>query len=386
MKDQLVPHPPFGPETLQQLECIRTGELSMGRFVKAFETEFAKYVGTKYAVMVNSGSSANLLMVSVLKTLNPDIRTVGIPAVNWSTSIAPVVQLGLTPVLLDVDRRTLVLPFHGLDCHDVDVLFNCHLLGQPSHVYSPRHRFLLEDCCEALGSHYSPGGGGTGEFGTGRHVGSACDMASFSFFYSHHLVTIEGGMITTSSDAIYEELVMQRAHGWIRDLPQDRQEFWTSRNPQIDPRFLFPTLGFNVRPMEIQGELGLRQLPHVEGWQAKRFEIATRLRQATPDGFVPYKLCEGRHSWFAYPLVLEEGGTERRRRLSRHFQLAEIATRPIVAGNLAAQPFMQRFGIRNLSPLPEAHHVQQHGIYLAISPFMSDAAVQHVCDTLAAWE
>lgn len=382
MKDQLVPNPPFGPETLQQLECIRSGELSMGRFVKAFETEFAKYVGTRYAVMVNSGSSANLLSISALKTLHPEIETVGIPAVNWSTTIAPVVQLGLKPILLDVDLSTLVLRQHVDE--RCDVLFNCHLLGQPPQVDTGTFKYVIEDCCEALGTHYGPAGRDT--FGTGRHVGSDCDMGTFSFFYSHHLVTIEGGMVTTNSPELYEELVMQRAHGWIRDLGAERMKFWADRHPELDPRFLFPTLGYNVRPMEIQGELGLKQLPFVEEWQTRRFNIATQIRQATPDGFLRYKIGEGRHSWFAYPLVLAEGGVARRQALVNHFQLAEIATRPIVAGNLAMQPFMQRFGIRNLAPLTNARHVQQHGIYLAISPFMPLAAVSNVCETLSAWE
>ena len=381
MKDQLVPSPPFGPETLQQLECIRTGELSMGRFVQMFETEFAKYVGTKYAVMVNSGSSANLLAVSVLKTLYPEIQTVGIPAVNWSTTIAPVVQLGLTPILLDVMPDTLVLSHAAPRC---DVLFNCHLLGQPPVVEPTNCRFLLEDCCEALGTHYGEPSSRSGT--AGNHVGTNCDMGTFSFFYSHHLVTIEGGMIVTDSSKLCEELRMQRAHGWTRDLPPERQKYWSERSPHIDPRFLFPTLGYNVRPMEIQGELGLKQLPLIEEWHTRRFNIATQLRQATPNGFLPYRVNTGRHSWFAYPLVLTDGGAARRSQLVNHFKLAEIATRPIVAGNLAAQPFMQRFGIRNLDPLPVADHIQRHGIYLAISPFMSDDAVTRTCDALAAWE
>jgi CDP-6-deoxy-D-xylo-4-hexulose-3-dehydrase len=381
MKDQLVPQPPFGPETLRELECIKSGELSMGRFVKAFETEFAKYLGVGYAVMVNSGSSANLLAVSVLKTLDPRIKTVGIPAVNWSTSIAPVVQLGLTPILLDVNPRTLVVG-DADPMTQLDVMFNVHLLGQPSTPsYGPgrRPRYQIDDCCEALGTHVAQG-----SF-SAMAGAQLCDMGTFSFFYSHHLVTIEGGMITTNSDALYEELVMQRAHGWTRDLPAARRQAWEQENPEIDPRFLFPTLGYNVRPMEIQGELGLLQLPQLEAWHARRVAIATQLRQAVPAGFLPYDLNPGRHSWFAFPLVLEAGGVARRKLLVNHFQMADIATRPIVAGNLAAQPFMQRFGIRNLSCLPHARHVQTHGIYLAISPFMTDAAVENVCQTLSAW-
>lgn len=373
MNNNLIPVAPFTPRDIASLECIRTGQLSMGKFTRQFEQAFAKHVGAKYAVMVNSGSSANLLALSALKALHPEIRTVGLPAVTWSTTLAPIVQLGLTPCFFDVELDTLTLRDTYFPC---DVLFNVHLLGQPSPAMVNMTSFVLEDCCESLGTHDRDG----------HHVGTRCTAGTFSFFYSHQLVTIEGGMVVTSSEDYYEELVMQRAHGWIRDLPEDRREYWQHRHPDIDHRFLFPTLGYNMRPTEINAELGLMQLPHLEQWHQRRLDIALRMRAATTDGFIPYRVNSGRHSWFAYPLLLERGGLERRTRLVKHFEMADIPTRPIVAGDLTSQPFMAKFGLQCIKPLNNSRYIQHNGIYLAISPFMTDEYVSRVCDAIAAWE
>lgn len=373
MNNNLIPTAPFSSNDIASLECIRTGQLSMGRFTRQLEQEFAAHVGTKYAVMVNSGSSANLLALSALKTLHPEIKTVGLPAVTWSTTLAPIVQLGLTPVFLDVQLDTLTL---GDKYYGCDVLFNVHLLGQPSPALTNMTSFVLEDCCESLGTHYNGG----------SHVGTKCTAGTFSFFYSHQMVTIEGGMVVTSSEDYYEELLMQRAHGWIRDLPEHRRAYWQQRHPDIDSRFLFPSLGYNMRPTEINAELGLRQLPYLEEWHNRRLDIAIRMRQATTDGFLPYRINPGRHSWFAYPLLLERGGLERRARLVKHFEMADIPTRPIVAGDLTSQPFMAKYGLQCIKPLNNSRYIQHNGIYLAISPFMTDEYVTRVCDAIAAWE
>lgn len=372
MSELLFQGSPFDPGEIAKLECVRTGQLTMGRFTREFETSFAATVGSKYAVMVNSGSSANLLALSVLKTVCPDIQTVGVPAVTWPTTLAPVVQLGMTPVLMDVELETLV----AVDTpHDVDVMFNVHLLGQPS--LSHQGRLLLEDCCESLGTQYE----------NGTHVGNYGSMGTFSFYFAHHLTTIEGGMIVTNHGDVYEELIMQRAHGWIRDLPPERQAYYRKKYPDVDERFLFPTLGYNLRPTEIQAELGLRQLRYLPQWQLRRFEIAMKFRDAAEASgrFLPYRVNPGVHSWFAYPLVLKEGGVETRKRLQSYLQLAEVPSRPIVGGNLAAQPFMQRFGIKNAAPLDNAEHVQRHGLYVPISQMLDEAQIIRTVDALASW-
>lgn len=369
MKDQLIPGSPIDPADIAELECVRTGMLTMGKFTELFEHEFAATVGAKHAVMVNSGSSANLLALSVLKTLVPSIRTVGVPAVTWSTTLAPVVQLGLTPVLLDVSTATLVV---DKQLPPVDALMNVHLLGQLSPATAP---YVIEDCCEALGTRND-----------GMHVGTQDDMGTFSFYFAHHLTTIEGGMVVTNNDDYYEELLMQRAHGWIRDLPESRQQYWADRYPEIDPRFLFPTLGYNLRPIEIQAELGLRQLKHLARWHRRRSEIAAVYQEAVGPEFIPYQITpRSTHSWFAFPLVLREGGTDARKKLTHAFRIADIPTRPIVGGNLAAHPFMERFGIRNTDPLDNARHVQRHGLYLPISQLFSDSQVNLIADAIRHW-
>lgn len=372
MAEKLFQGTPIGASTVRDLECVRTGMLTMGRFTREFEESFAATVGSKYAVMVNSGSSANLLAVSVFKQAFPRITRIGVPAVTWSTTLAPLVQLGLTPILLDVDLETLCCVRPSIDA--VDGLFNVHLLGNPSPVY---REFMIEDCCESLGTRNNED----------KHVGNRGQFGTYSFYFAHHLTTIEGGMVTTNDEGLYEELVMQRAHGWIRDLPAERQEYYRKKYPDIDDRFLFPTLGYNLRPTEIQAELGLRQLKYLPEWQLRRFEIAMKFRDAADASgrFLPYRCNRGVHSWFAYPLVLRDGGVAARKRLQEYFKLAEVPSRPIVGGNLAAQPFMQRFGIQNKQPLDNAEHVQRHGLYVPISQMLDDDQVMRTTDAIGSW-
>lgn len=389
MAELLFQGSPFEPGEIAKLECVRTGQLTMGRFTQEFEKSFAATVGSRYAVMVNSGSSANLLALSVLKQRRPDMTRIGVPAVTWPTTLAPIVQLGLTPVLIDVSLETLCLDDrqYGADIHGI---FNVHLLGNPVKSCWPDQ---IEDCCEALGSRLDNMDHVGDHDHAGRrphgmdHVGNQGQFGTYSFYFAHHLTTIEGGMVTTNDEQLYEELVMQRAHGWIRDLPAERQAYYRKKHPDIDERFLFPTLGYNLRPTEIQAELGLRQLKYLPQWHLRRFEIAMRFRDAAESRscFLPYHVNPGVHSWFAYPLVLKDGGVEARKRLQAYLQLAEVPSRPIVGGNLAAQPFMQKFGIKNTDPLDNAEHIQRHGLYVPISQMLDEAQIVRTVDAIASW-
>jgi len=237
----------------------------MGNKVELFEKEFAKYIGSKYAVMVNSGSSANLLSMAVATNyLRSNKLNIGdkilIPAICWSTSVWPIIQMGLIPVFVDIDPLTLNMDIN--DCKkkitkevkgivSVHILGNCTNMDELMKIVRQHNLFLMEDTCESLGSKYK-----------NKYLGTFGDFGTYSFYYSHHITTIEGGMVTCNSDEDYELLKCLRSHGWSRHCKN--KEKYEKENPDIDPRFLFINVGYNLRPMEIQGAMGLIQLAKLE--------------------------------------------------------------------------------------------------------------------------
>ena len=242
---------------------LDSGQLTMGARCRAFERAFARFIGVEHAVMVNSGSSANLLVMFALA--NPLVpakgfpgrilpnREVIVPALTWSTTIWPVLQIGATPVFVDCDPRTLQMRPEDIEAaitEKTSAIVVVHVLGGAVDMSSVeqiarRHGlWLFEDTCESLGVAWS-----------GKMVGSFGHLASFSFYFSHHITTIEGGMITTNDGELANLLRAMRAHGWIRQM--DGREQIAARYPDIDPRFLFLTTGFNLRPIEINAAIGL---------------------------------------------------------------------------------------------------------------------------------
>src|SRR5437667_10484732 len=247
------------------LSCISTllsGQLTMGQKVREFEKKFAEYCGSSYAAMVNSGSSANLRALSTLTNpvrnihLKPGDK-VAIPAVCWSTSLWPIVQMGLVPVLLDVDPCTLNLSIDSLkkslSRHELKAILMVHILGNSTELESlldivhEKGLILIEDTCESLGSTFKS-----------KMLVTLGDFGTFSFYFSHHITTIEGGMVLAKTEEDFDLLKCLRTHGWSRE--QSNRAQLERENPHIDPRFLFINVGYNLRPMEIQAAFGLEQL------------------------------------------------------------------------------------------------------------------------------
>lgn len=271
-------------DNLEIINCIATllsGQLTMGKQVEKFESIFSQYVGSQYSIMVNSGSSANLLAFSAI--VNP-LREkhlkygdkVAIPAICWSTSLWPIVQMGLVPVLIDVDPNTLNLSLESMKSsllkHEIKAVMMVHVLGNSTEVgelleiVEDNNLLLIEDTCESLGTKYK-----------NNYLGTLGDFGTFSFYFSHHMTTIEGGMIITKTQEDCDLLKCLRTHGWSRE--QSNREALEAKYEYIDPRFLFINLGYNVRPMEIQASFGLEQIKRLEKMNAYRKENVYKLRQ-----------------------------------------------------------------------------------------------------------
>ncbi len=363
------------------IDALLTQNVTMGARVREFEAAFAQEMGSKHAIMVNSGSSANLLAVSVLAQtalaghLQPGDEVI-VPAVTWSTSIAPILQLGCVPVLVDIDEDTLNMRPESIDEALSDrtrAVMPVHLLGNPVDMdplmerARARDLWVIEDTCESLGTEIA-----------GRKVGSFGDFGTFSFYFSHHITTIEGGMVVTDDDELNDLARSLRAHGWSRDMSTRPQ--LEADNPNIDPRFLFVNVGYNLRPMEVQAAFGLVQLQRLAEFNERRRSNAEFLTEALHTYSDRIRLINeqegGRSTWFGFSVITESA--EQRTRLCDHLEARNIATRPIVAGNLALQPAFRNNPHRTIGDLEVATRVGERGLFIGNHPSMTEAQLQHV--------
>ncbi len=258
--------PSYGSEeVIEALESLLTTWVTMGKKVQMFEDEFAKYLGAEHAVMVHSGSSANLLALSILSNdalckrivQGDEIIT---PATTWTTTINPIADIGALPVIVDVDLDTFNINTDAIRSaitEKTKAIMPVHLLGNPSNIEEimeiaqEKDIFVIEDTCESHGAELN-----------GKKVGTFGDIGTFSFYFSHHITTIEGGMVVTNNEDYFELAKSLRVFGWARNLKNYEEH--TRKHPNIDKRFLFVNRGFNFRPTEIQGAFGIHQIKKLD--------------------------------------------------------------------------------------------------------------------------
>ena len=379
-------------EIAAAFEALVRGPLTQGPRVRALEREFAADHGVPVALFCNSGSSANLLAISCLAggggegpadepLLQPGGEVI-VPALTWSTTLWPVVQVGAIPVLADVSPETLNVTVESVEralSPRTRAVFVAHTLGNPAPVddlarlCAAKRITLVEDACESLDACID-----------GRRVGTFGRLATFSFYFSHHITTIEGGMVLASDAGDEARLRMLRAHGWSRDLPEERRRALEAENPDLDPRFLFVSTGYNLRGTEVQAAIGRVQMRRRAAFLAHRRRVAaswTAALQRHPEIFAPVRFAPGA-SPFALPLVLRAGSGATRRRLTRFLEDSGIETRPLVAGNLARQPAMRRVAHRLAGPLDGADALHERAIYIGIHPTLSDGQIGYFSETL----
>ncbi len=313
------------------LEVIASGRVTMGPKTREFEEAYARYVGTKYCVACNSGSSANLLMVAAY-TLKHGAGTVIVPAVGWATSYSPFQQYGWKMVFVDIDRETmnydLSALWHACTKYEDDdpVILAINLLGNPNEFHGfPRKCHILEDNCEAMGAEYQ-----------GRKTGSFGLMASHSTYFSHHICTMEGGMVTTDSEEFYHMLLSLRSHGWTRHLPPDNAL-------KVKPEsFSFILPGYNVRPTEIQCAIGLEQLKKLDGFVTVRRQNAHAFPCRTQKEI-------GKSSWFGMTVFSEDWP-----------KFMGYDSRPVVTGNFLRQPVIKYFHHEVFGEMKNADYIHEH--------------------------
>jgi len=347
-------------------EVIASGNFTMGKRVAAFEEQFASHFGSDFAVMSNSGSSANLLALAAIRysSLNPaDGRDeVIVPAVSWSTTYYPITQMGFRLKFVDVDLETLNASAESISAavsSKTAGIVVVNLLGNPSELTEIRRLadqhslFMIEDNCESMGATYD-----------GKLAGTFGEIGTFSSFFSHHISTMEGGLSVTNSLELKQVMTSLRAHGWTRELPSENFVH-DKTGDDFEDLFRFVLPGYNLRPLELEGAIGTEQLKKlnsiVSGRRANALKFIN-LMQKFPEIQIQKEL--GESSWFGFSLVLTGKHIGRRAELVSALKAQSIAVRPIVAGNFAKNPVLKHLPHVALSELKNADQVHDEGLFI----------------------
>lgn len=356
-------------EAIQKV--IKKNNYTMGDDVKQFEADFAKFTGNKYCVMVNSGSSANLLAIAAMffKKENPLKRgdEVIAPAVSWATTYYPLCQYGLKLKFVDVDLETLNFDLEELRKAITDktrLIFAVNLLGNPNdydvinEMIKDKNIYLLEDNCESLGGMYK-----------GKQLGSIGLMGTYSTFFSHHMATMEGGLVGTDDEELYHILLSIRSHGWTRHLPEENKLCKKSKNA-FDESFRFILPGYNVRPIEMMGAIGIEQLKKLPEFLRHRRENAKYFKELfqNDDRFIIQKEIET-SSWFGFSFLINENSNIKRENVIKALTKANIDTRPIVAGNFARKEVVKWFDYEIQGDLPNSDYIDKNGFFVGNHQF-----------------
>ena len=341
-----------------------------GEKVKQFEQEWNKWLGSRHSLYVSSGSTANFLLVASVKELF-GLKAgdkVLLPACTWVTNVAPIIQLGLEPVFVDINLDNFSFNIEQLkkirNKKDIKMIFVTHLLGFAGNHNELRNMFpsalIIDDVCESHGCEYN-----------GDKVGKKSLGATYSFYFGHHMSTIEGGMVSTNSGDLYDIMRMKRGHGMARE--SRNFESYAHSYPDIDKQFLFMTDGYNFRNHEIPAVLGLNQLKRLDsmiGRRRQNYQSFVNIINQFPKIFYPLQDNPGNSS-FCLPFVCRE--TTTMIRLKKLFTKCGIEYRPIVSGNLLRQPFLKDYTLKDSTNVDLLH---DNGVYIGNSHFVGSAQLE----------
>lgn len=359
---------------------LSSNKLSMGTKCSEFEREFSIFQDRRYSILFNSGGSANLALLQALKNLGyiKNGSKIGFSALTWSTNVMPIIQLGMEPIALDCIPETLnVMSKNILEVIeeiDLDAIFITNVLGFTGdldlirNICDERKIILIEDNCESLGSKIS--GKKTGNFGL---------ASTFSFFVAHHMSTIEGGMVATDNIELEEMLKMVRSNGWDRNLNANQQYKIRKTNniySEFDSKYTFYELGFNFRPTEITGFLGLSQLKYLMDNISKRNENHLILNKAIKENSDLQEVNYEHQDFlspFAFPIVCRT--PELKNFYFNQFSGAGVEIRPMIAGNIQNQPFFKKY-VSSPNPCPGADFLTSNSFYCGNYPGLSSSELE----------
>jgi len=361
-------------------KIVKSGYFTIGKNVEEFEKKFSKKQKIKYSVMVNSGSSANLLAIYSLFFLKKNPLKKGdeviVPALSWSTTYAPLAQLGLKIKIIDIDIDTLNVNFDLLQkniTQKTKLIIAVSILGNPAELFKikdlckKKNIHLMEDNCESLGAKLN--NKNTGTFGL---------VNTNSFFFSHHINTIEGGMVSTNKEEVYHNLLCLREHGWTRRLPNSK--FYKKSINYEDYNFVLP--GFNLRPTEINAAIGLVQLKKLDNFiNIRRKNMKLFQKSFSNNKYFYIQKENGLSSSFAFTLVLKEPYKKLRSKIIKKLRKQKIEFRLITGGSISLHPYIQHFDFKKTS-LKVTEYIHKYGFFVGNHPKNLSNEIKHLSEVL----
>lgn len=336
--------------------------------VKRFEESWSKWQDVKYSVFVNSGSSADLIMMDAVKEFYnfPDNSEILVPTVTWTTNITSVIQAGFKPVFVDVNLNDLSFDREMLIKSITDktkIILITHLIGIPANVKELQkiadeyELIILEDCCESHGAQID-----------GIKIGNFGVASTFSFYWGHHMTTIEGGMVCTNNEELSDLLYLKRSHGLARELPVEKHEKYKKMYPEIDFNFLFLTYGYNFRNTELHASIGNNQINRLDEYiniRNRNHDYFNSILRNYNDNF--FLVDSPGKSSFCLPFFVKDSALKNK--IKGELQNKNIEYRPIISGNLLRQPCFSHF--YNGKTFPVSEYIHDNGFYIGNNQFVT---------------
>ena len=360
---------------------LNTDRFTNGPKVKEFEKAWSDWLGVKHTVFVNSGASANYIMASVLKE-QKGLGEVIVPPIGWVSDIAPLVNLGFTPVFVDVDLKNMAISADNIRkaiTPDTVGIIMVHALGFNGlnkdivDIAQTNKITLIEDCCESHGARFN-----------GELIGNTGLMSNFSFYFGHHITTVEGGVVCTNDDEVYDLIKLFRSHGMTREASPALQAKYKQKYPDLNPLFTFAVPGYNMRNSEFNAVLGLEQMHRLDyNIEARKNNLSLWLSSLSSEKYFLDYDVEGNSS-FALPLVLKDKDSELFRRACDVLESESVEYRVGTAGggNQARQPYLEKYDYKISGNLEVADHIHDYGLYVGNHPELSSRQIINLCEKL----
>ena len=361
--------------------CLNGKRFTNGEKVKEFEKAWSEWLGVKHSVMVNSGASANFISIAMVKELK-GIGEVIVPPIGWVSDISSVVQLGMKPVFVDIDTNNFNITAENIKAaitKDTKAIVLVHTLGfngitdEIIKIAKENDLILIEDCCEAHGATFRD-----------KKVGSIGDISLFSFYFGHHITTIEGGTVCVNDDKLYDLAKLFRSHGMTREASSELQEQYRLSNPDLNPLFTFAVAGFNMRSTELNAVLGLEQMKRLDyNIECRRNNLDTWLKNLDSSKFITSFDTEG-NSNFALPLVMQDTTKDKLKNVCDVLTKNGVEYRVGTAGggNQARQPYLEKFPYKIFGILNKANYIHENALYIGNHPELTEEQIIDLCKKL----
>lgn len=358
---------------------LNTNRFTNGPKVVEFEKQWSEWLGTKYSVMVGSGAAANYITTAIVRELKGQEGEVIVPPIGWVSDISAVINTGFTPVFVDVDLDTMAISYENIKNainKNTKAIVLVHALGfngineKIIKLAKENDLLLIEDCCESHGATYE-----------GKKVGSLGDMSCFSFYFGHHMTTIEGGMISTDNYEIYQLARMFRSHGMTREADKKTHEKYAK--PDVNPLFTFAVPGYNMRSTELNAVIGLEQIKRLD-YNIKKRQENLNIWLTNLDNVLYYKeyFVEG-SSNYALPLILRKENNKMKE-VCKILEDEKVEYRLGTAGggNQARQPYLERYNFKVVGNLDVSDYIHDFGLYIGNHPELSKEQIINLCERL----